>query len=100
MIYHVTFHTDHQALGFDEQRRNVSTDELERAVQVREEGRLLGFWVRADCGGVVFILDAESHEALMLELRSLPMFPFLRGIDVMPVVTHPLFPEFGVGRNP
>ncbi len=100
MLYHVTFHTDHQALGFDEQRSRVRADELQRAVAIQQEGRLMGFWARADLGGVVFVLDVESHEKLMLELQSLPIFPFLRSIDVMPVVAHPRFPAFGVGRKP
>lgn len=100
MLYHVTFHTDHQALGFAEQRRRVIDDELQRASEVQQEGRLIGLWARADPGGAIFILDAESHEKLMLELQSLPIFPYLRSIDVIPLVTHPRFPEFGVGRGP
>ncbi len=98
LLYHVTVHTDHQALGFGEQRSRITADELQRADAVRQEGRLKGFWVRADLGGVVFIVDEESHEKLMLELQSLPIFPFLRSIDVMPLVAHPRFPEFGVTR--
>ena len=100
MLYHVTFHTDHQALGFDEQRSRVANDEIQRAIDVQKQGRLIGLWVRADLGGAIFILDAESHEQLMLELKSLPIFPFLRSIDVMPVVTHSRLPEFGVGQKP
>lgn len=100
MLYHVIFHTDHQALGFDEQRGRIIDAEVQRAVEVQQEGRLMGFWARADLGGAIFILDTESHEKLMLELRSLPIFPFLQSIDVMPVVTHPRFPEFGIGRKP
>ncbi len=100
MLYHVTFHTDHQALGFGEQRSHISAAELERAVTAQQAGRLVGFWVRADLGGVIFVLDAESHQALMLELQSLPIFPFLRSIDVAPVVAHPRLPEFGVAGRP
>lgn len=96
MLYHVTFHTDHQALGFGEQRSRISAAELERAVAAQQAGRLVGFWVRADLGGVIFVLDAESHQALMAELQSLPIFPFLKSIDVLPVINHPQLSEFGV----
>ena len=94
MLYQITFHTDHQALGFGEQRSQVSAAELERASQARQDGRLLGFWLRADLSGVVFILDAASNEELMQELQTLPLFPYLRAIDVVPLVAHPQFPEF------
>ena len=100
MLYHVTFHTDHQALGFDDQRERVMTAELHRAVETRRAGRLLGFWSRADLGGVIFVVDAESHTAFMEEIRSLPIFPFLRTIDVVPVVAHAAFPEFGTEGQP
>lgn len=95
MLYHVTFHTDHQALGFGEQRASVTEAELQRAAAAFDEGRILGFWVKADLGGVIFVVDSPSHGDLMAELSSLPIFPFLRSIDVMPVVPHPRLPTFG-----
>jgi muconolactone D-isomerase len=95
MLYLVNFHIDQQALGFGAQREAVVTAEGERALALRQAGRLVGFWARADLGGVICILDAESHEDLMQELRTLPLFPFFRSIDVTPLATHRWFPEFG-----
>ena len=100
MLYHVTFDTDHQALGFGETRDQVIAEEIERAHDVQRQGRLMGFWARADLGGAIFVVDAPSHEALMAELRSLPLFGYLRSIHIQPVVVHPQLPEFGVGRRP
>jgi muconolactone delta-isomerase len=100
MLYHVQFNIDHQALGFDARRNEVSAAEAERAVAIQAEGRLLGIWRRADLSGAIFVIDAESHEALRDELSSLPLFPFLRSIEVTPLVPHPRFPEFGQGRLP
>ena len=94
MLYHVTFHTDRQALGSSEHRESVTEAERQRAVAAFNDGRLLGFWVKADLGGVIFIVDSPSHSDLMTELSSLPLFPFLRSIDVAPVVPHPLLPAF------
>lgn len=93
MLYLVKFDIDQQALGFGPEREKVSSAEGERAKAVKKEGRLKGLWRRADCGGAVFVLDAPSHEALVEELSSLPLFPYLRNIDVTPLVPHPVYPE-------
>ncbi len=93
MLYLVKFDIDHQSLGFDEARDQISAAEGERAIAVKKEGRLMGLWRRADCGGAIFVLDASSHEALVEELSSLPLFPYLRNIDVTPLVPHPVYPE-------
>jgi muconolactone D-isomerase len=89
MLYHVTFHTDRQALGSGETAQKVRTAEMERAAAAKQAGRLKGFWVRADGNGVVFVLDCESNEVLHAELSSLPIFPYLRSIEVMPIVAFP-----------
>ena len=100
MLYHVTLETDHQALGFGETREKISAAEVQRALEVQRQGRIMGFWLRGDLGGVIFVVDTESHESLMAELRSLPIFPYLRSIDVKPVAVHPAMPVFGTGRLP
>jgi muconolactone delta-isomerase len=100
MLYQVTFDIDRQALGFGENAMKVRTAETERAVKAQQEGKLIGLWRRADCGGVVFILDVESHEALFEELSSLPIFPYVRSIGVVPLIAYPRFPECAKGQKP
>ena len=100
MLYHVKFNLDQQALGFDERRAQVSAAEAERAKAVKADGRLFGLWRRADCGGAIFVIDADSHEALVAELSSLPLYPYLRSIEVTPLVPHPAFPECSTVRPP
>ena len=100
MLYQVTFDIDRQALGSGENATKVRAAETERAVKAQREGKLIGLWLRADCGGVVFVLDVESHEALVEELRSLPVFPYIRSIEVVPLVASPRFPEFAKGQKP
>ena len=95
MLYHVRFNIDHQALGFGPERMQVSQAEAERARVLKAAGRLLGLWRRADCGGAIFVIDADSHEALAAELSALPLFPYLRSIEVTPLVPHPVFAEHG-----
>lgn len=89
MLYQVTFDIDRHALGSGENAMKVRAAETERAVKAQREGKLIGLWLRADCGGVVFILDLESHQELVEELRSLFGFPYVRSIGVVPLVAYP-----------
>lgn len=89
MLYQVTFDIDRQALGSGENAMKVRAAETERAVKAQREGKLIGLWLRADCGGVVFILDLESQQELVEELRSLFGFPYVRSIGVVPLVAYP-----------
>jgi muconolactone delta-isomerase len=100
MLYQVTFDIERQALGFGEDATKVRAAETERAVKAQQEGKLIGLWRRADCGGVVFILDVESHEALVEELGSFTDFPYVRSIGVVLLVAYPRFPEFAKGQKP
>jgi hypothetical protein len=43
------------------------------------------------------VIDSESHDTLVADLRSLPMFPYFRSIDVVPVI--PYAPVAGTGRG-
>lgn len=92
MLFHVKFHIDQQSLGFGDQRTEVAAAEAARAVAARETGELKGLWRRADCGGAIFVVDMPSNEALVDLLQSLPLFPYLRDIEVTPLVGHPAFP--------
>ncbi len=94
MLYHVTLNIDHQALGFDGQRGRVSAAEAERAKEIQAEGRLIGVWRRADTGGAIFIVDCGSHEEFTELLMSLPLFPYLRSVEVTALLPHPAFPEY------
>jgi len=87
MLYQVTFHTDRQsflALG-------------EGAA--RKAGRLLGLWLLADGNGAMFILDADSHQAVYAELTSLPMFAHVRTVTLQALLPYPGLAEFGRGER-
>ena len=85
MLYHVTFHTDRQALGTGETANKVRTADMECAAAATQAGRLEGFWRRAGGNGAILVLDCESNVALLEELSSLPLFPYLRNIEVIPL---------------
>jgi muconolactone delta-isomerase len=93
MLYLVRFELDQQALGFGEKRREIGTAEAENSRRLLASGRLMGLWRRADGGGVVYVVDAVSHEALSAELQAMPAFPYLRSIELTPLVSHPVFPD-------
>ena len=100
MLYHITFHMDRQALiAAGEAALKVRAAEVERAIAAQQAGRLIGFWRRADGNGVIFILDSGSHEALHEEISSLPMFPYVKSIDVLPLLAYPGFPEFAKAQK-
>ena len=99
MLYHVTLHMNRQALvAAGEAVAGMPSAEVERAKSAREAGRLLGFWRRADGNGVILILDSESNEALHEELRTLPLFPFVRSIELLPLLPYPGFEAFAEAR--
>ncbi len=99
MLYHVILQMNRQALAAaGEAVAQVLSAEIEGAKSARESGRLIGFWRRADGNGVVLLLDSPSHEALHEELRTLPLFPFVRSTDLLPLLPHPGFSEFAEAR--
>jgi muconolactone D-isomerase len=94
MLFHIKFHIDQQSLGFGELRTTVAAAEGERAVAARKDGRLKALWRRADGGGAIFVIDMPSNEELAAFLQSLPLYPYLRQIEVTPLVPHPSFLEY------
>ena len=96
MLYLVKTIIDRNALAQCGDREAVMAAESARANEVKAEGRLLGIWRRADCGGSAFIVEADSHDTLNADLSSLPTFPYFTAIEVTPIVAHPAHPEFGV----
>ena len=93
MLYLVKLYVDQQAVGFGDKRIEIGAGDAAQARIWKTEGRLMGLWRRADCGGAIFVIDAESHEALGSDLQALPLFPYLRNIEVTPLLAHPVFPE-------
>ena len=94
MLYFIQANVDRQALNQSGEAQTASAAEGARAREVFAEGRLLGLWRRVDCKGSIFIIEAESHEALRTELEALPMFPYFGSFDVIPITPHPAMPEF------
>lgn len=100
MLYHVSFHMNRQTLvAAGEAALKVRDAEVERAVASQQAGRLIGLWRRADGDGVIFILDSDSHQTLHDEITSLPMFPYVRSIEVLPLLPYPGFEAFATAQQ-
>jgi muconolactone delta-isomerase len=100
MLYHVTFHMDRQSLAaLGGVAAKVVAAEVERVASAQKDGRLIGLWHLADGNGVIFILDAASHAAIYEELTTLPMFPHVKSITLLPLLPYPGFSEFSEGKT-
>ena len=98
MLYLVKVTLDRHAFAACEYAAAMAAAEAERANVIKGEGRLIGVWRRADCGGSVFIVDTPSHESLAADLQSMPMFRYWASAEVTPIIAHPAHPEFGSAR--
>ncbi|ATE63839.1 muconolactone Delta-isomerase [Rhizorhabdus dicambivorans] len=94
MLFHVTFHLDRQSPAFVERQAELVEAQNRQVAEVQKEGRLVGLWRRADWNGSIGVIDAASNEDLARYIASLPMFPFFRSIDVVPLTPYAGFEEF------
>ena len=77
--------------GRIEEYRKDHWKDLEKA---HRDGVLLGLWRRVDGRGGIFILDLPSNEALRQFIMDDNLFAFYDDVKVVPLVGHPLFPQF------
>ncbi|TRW16710.1 muconolactone Delta-isomerase [Glacieibacterium frigidum] len=91
MLYHVKIQIDQQALGFDAQREQIASADAAQALELKEAGALKALWRRADAGGSIFVVEAEDHQALASILQGMPIFEYLKNIEVTPIYAHPTF---------
>jgi len=59
-----------------------------------ESGRMLGIWRKANAKGVVAIWDMPDHDAVIEQIRRMPLYPYMSDIQLTPLVAHPRYPEF------
>jgi muconolactone delta-isomerase len=67
-----------------------------RVAALYQEGVILRVWRRADRTGAVLVFDCDSEDEVRDVLNSMPAFAYSREVEITPLVTHPLFPQFGV----
>lgn len=59
-----------------------------------ERRQLVGLWRKATAKGVYLLMAMPDHEALTAQLRAMPLYSYFDDIRVVPLVTHPNFPQF------
>jgi muconolactone delta-isomerase len=99
MLYLVKAYADRASMNNNPDIAAAMAGEAQRSHEIRAEGRLIGLWRRADGNGSIFIVDAPSHEALAQDLRSLPMSRYWSHTEVIPIMAHPVHPDYGLSRE-
>lgn len=74
--------------------------EWQQTSKMFESGQLLGIWRKASANGVIAIWNMADHEAVNLQIRAMPLYPYMSSIEVTPLVAHPKYPQFCEARAP
>ncbi|TRW16711.1 muconolactone Delta-isomerase family protein [Glacieibacterium frigidum] len=98
MLFLVHTYLNRAAFNACPNKEEVYAGEIKRAREARAEGKTIGLFRRADCNGSIFIIDTPSHESLAEDLRTLPMFKYWDHVEVLPILPHPVFPDFATPR--
>lgn len=96
MIYHVDAKIDYNLIG-------TRLDELlplewAQTARMVANGQLLGIWRKGNAKGVIAIWDMPDHDAVVTQIRAMPLYPYMSDIEVTPLVAHPKYPEFCTPR--
>ncbi len=83
---------DYGKLG-DELDR-VLEEEGKRSKELCENGILLRIWRTANARGAVAIWNFPHAETLRENLAKMLLYPYFSDVRLIPLVPHPLFPEF------
>jgi muconolactone delta-isomerase len=76
--------------------------EWEQTEALYTAGHLIGIWRKANAKGVIAIWDMPDHDAVLAQIRRMPLYPYMSAIEVVPLAAHPRYPGFcsaPVGRR-
>jgi muconolactone delta-isomerase len=90
MLYHIDVDIDYVSLG--SRRAEILQAEWRRTEDLIAAGIAVAEWRKANGQGVIAVWDCASHDELSRILASLPLTPYFRRVDVMPLTDHPLWP--------
>lgn len=96
MIYLIDATIDYNLPG--DELEALLPREWEQTAKLKDSGALLGIWRKANAKGVIAIWNMPDHEAVNAQIRAMPLYPYMREIDVVPLVAHPRYPEFCAAR--
>ena len=96
MIYHVDAKIDYNLAG--ERLDELLPLEWAQTARMHDSGQLIGIWRKGNAKGVIAIWDMPDHDAVVAQIRAMPLYPFMSDIEVTPLVAHPRYPEFCTPR--
>jgi muconolactone delta-isomerase len=92
MIFLIDVDIDYGRLGTDLDK--FLQEEWKRSKELYESGIMLRIWRKANAKGAVAVWDVPSLESLNENIRKMPLYAYFSEIRVIPLVPHPLFPQF------
>ena len=101
MIYLLDVDIEYNQLG--DKLAEILPTEWEQTTAMFERGSLIGIWRKANGKGVIAIWNMPDHDAVLEQIRKMPLYPYMSRIDLEPLVAHPKYPGFceaAVGSHP
>lgn len=92
MVYLIDVQIDYNQIG--DRLAELLPREWEETTKMLRDGSLLGLWRKANAKGAVAIWDMPDHDAVLAQIRAMPLYPWMSHIDVTPLVAHPKYPLF------
>ncbi len=96
MLYLLDVEIDYSRLG--EKRDQILQEEWKLTQELYERGILLGAWRKANAGGVIEIWNCSSHEEVSNLIKSVPLYPYLTRVQLLPLLAHPGFLQFAISQ--
>ena len=92
MIYMLDVTIDYNSLGSNLEA--ILPKEWEQTDALFQSGKLIGIWRKANAKGVIAIWNMPDHDAVMEQIRAMPLYPYMADITIEPLVAHPKYPGF------
>jgi muconolactone delta-isomerase len=100
MIYMLDVKIDYNSVG--DKLNEILPTEWVQTKAMYDSGSLIGIWRKANAKGVIAIWNMPSHDAVLDQIRKMPLYPYMSEIDVVPLTAHPKYPQFcqsAVGKH-
>jgi muconolactone delta-isomerase len=92
MVYLIDVQIDYNLVG--DRLQELLPLEWAQTTRMFDSGQLLGIWRKASANGVIAIWNMPDHEAVNERIRTMPLYPYMSRIEVVPLVAHPKYPLF------
>lgn len=92
MIYLLDVKIDYNLIG--DRLEELLPLEWAQTKALFDGGKLIGIWRKANAKGVIAIWNMPSHDAVIEQIRKMPLYPYMSEIEVVPLVAHPRYPQF------